>query len=89
MACIHPTIQLNGSGRGHLLAQRAEQWQAIDQAIRTLCKTAPHARDFYAEPGAWSKAEAEHERRLAFLHELLTSIETEHATLIQGAHDGK
>lgn len=89
MACIHPHIHLNGSNRGNLIADRAKQWMAVDAALKVLCSTAPHSRDFYHIIGAWDLAWLEHERRVVMLEALLADIAAEHNTLVDGAHNGQ
>lgn len=89
MACIHPQVHLNGSNRGNLIADRAQQWQAVKSLIEVLSTTAPHSRDFYHVPFDWDQAYAEHERRMIMLQELLEDITIEYDSLVQGAHNGQ
>ena len=89
MAAINPQVHLNGSNRGNLIADRAQQWQAVRDLIKVLAETAPHSRDFYHVPFAWDMAFAEHEKRMLWLQELLEDITIEHQTLIEGAHNGQ
>lgn len=56
---ITPFVHMNGSGYDNLVAGLRNQWEAIDDAIKTMAANGPHMRDFYImADGAFRYAEA-------------------------------
>lgn len=46
-----PTVHLNGTGRKELVSLRLDVVEKIREAVQALRKAAPHARDYYVQPG--------------------------------------
>lgn len=73
---IKPTIHLNGTSRKDLHDGYVAAYEAVQEAITALNRTAPHGRDYYVqESGALLNATSEHFARLRSLESVLTQLE--------------
>lgn len=75
VTCI-PTIHMNGSDGAHLLDLHEQALATLRELEGKLELCAPNARDFYVQPdpGAATKASAEHRARLATLAKLRAEL---------------
>jgi len=72
----HPTIHTNGTSRDALLDDACTVVNAIVLAIDAACSRGPNARDYYPQgDGAFEKARAEHDSRIARLVEVRKEYE--------------
>lgn len=70
-----PTVHLNGTGAQQLCEQYHEMCDALNDAIDTLCKNAPHGRDYYPQgDSAFAEARAEHDARIKALTEMRNEL---------------
>lgn len=69
-----PTIHLNGTSADMLTEDYLAAANAVQLAVRALCKIEFHGRDYYVQPGdAFAVARVEHQSRL----DRLRSVESE------------
>jgi hypothetical protein len=72
-----PTIHLNGSGAENLLNQYHDCWEALDTAVKVLCRSRPHGRDYYPQDNGgilgptYMAARNEHENKIQQLESML------------------
>lgn len=60
-----PSIHLNGTSQGQLLAQYMRAHSAVLKAIEAVQQNGPHPRDYYVQGNdAWRQAEREHVERM-------------------------
>lgn len=73
---IVPTVHLNGTAKIDLIGLVETAHFALNVAIERLQETAPNARDYYVQkdPGAFSKARAEHEARMHKLADVANEL---------------
>jgi len=69
-----PILHLNGTSKEYLSSKYHTAGSAVDAAIKALAETAPHGRDYYPEPGAYERAQAEHESRMKRLHDIYEEL---------------
>lgn len=69
-----PLVHLNGTSSETLLRQNEVAVGALEQALQSLCRAAPNARDFYPRPEGFEPARREHDARVAKLREVLDEL---------------
>ena len=77
ISIVTPLIHLNGSGKRALLDQLCAAYRAVQDAMGALRQAYPNGRDYYPEPGRLQKAEAQYQARMAHLHAVADSLESE------------
>ena len=75
-----PIVNINGTSRRALIAQRMEACARVRAAIKALCEMRPHGRDFQTvDQCEYDKAREGHDRRIATLQavhdELMKEVE--------------
>ncbi len=73
---IHPTIHLNGSNVIDLEQSLEKAYTSLGHAMGAMRAAAPNARDYYPQgDGAYRRAMAQHEDRLARTAEVLNELQ--------------
>lgn len=69
-----PVLHINGTSKEDLSSKYYAAGTAVNAAINALAATAPHGRDYYPEPGAYERAQVEHESRMKRLHDIYEEL---------------
>ena len=73
---IFPTIHLNGTSKRELYLAYFTAHNALQDAIDTLAKSAPHGRDYYPQgDSVIYDAAKEHAKRMVTLNNVLRELE--------------
>ena len=74
---ILPIVHMNGTSRSTLIQLRCDAAAPLRDALKALSEMAPNGRDYYPVPGHLTKAQAQHDRRVAALRTVYDEIEAE------------
>jgi hypothetical protein len=79
-----PTVHMNGTSKKELLEQYKNAFTAVTTAVTELCKSSPHARDYYTQKGdQYPVARKQHESRLKRLNSVAAELESIAVAIIE------
>ena len=70
-----PTIHTNGTHPKDLLEENMKAWRAVNEAVETIGKAGPNARDYYVQGDTeFEEARKEHRARIGKLVEVADEL---------------
>ena len=82
-----PLIHLNGTSKQELLDGACECGRLLREALQTMARHNPNARDFYPlGPGFYERARAEHEERCRLVESVAQSFMDLAEGIAEGGH---
>jgi hypothetical protein len=79
-----PTVHLNGTSKGHLVAELDTALGALAAAIDAITQITVHGRDYYVQgPAAYAQARHEMDLRLAALGVVQDDLLAMHASVLK------
>lgn len=80
-----PSVHMNGTGAQQLQDAARASLEAVRQAIETVAKNGPHARDYYIQPaGAFDRAAEQHRARVVILDAVAAELEALALAVLDG-----
>jgi hypothetical protein len=84
MSYMQPVVNLNGSSRDDLIAQRIALRSALMDAMKALSNMSPHLRD-YSDVSDWQRDRAVYVERFKALDRLYEEVGEEAASIAEQA----